>query len=114
MDLHGRHRVLGRGRARRESAPPPIGASIAAGRPPSGQRPGEGEVLARRPDGSEILRYQSVSVRDTASGDIEELSLWAGQGVGLVREVLPAAEIVRRTVEEAEAALSGAGRVTAT
>ena len=78
-----------------------IDAWIAAGRPPSGQRPGEGDVLATRPDGSEIVRYQSVSVRDTASGDIEELSLWAGQSVGLVHDELPAAEIVRRTAAEA-------------
>ena len=82
-----------------------IEAWLAAGRPPSGQRPGEGEVLARRPDGSEIVRYESVSARDTATGEIEELSLWAGQSAGLVHEVLPAAEIVRRTVEEARAIL---------
>ena len=82
-----------------------IDAWIEAGRPPSGERPGEGEVIARRPDGSEIVRYQSVSVRDTATGDIDALSLWAGQGVGLVREVLPAGEIVRRAVEEASAIL---------
>ena len=82
-----------------------IDAWIEAGRPPSGERPGEGEVLARRPDGSEILRYQSVSARNTATGDIEELSLWAGQSVGLVHEVLPAAEIVRRTVDGAKAIL---------
>jgi len=78
-----------------------IDAWIEAGRPPSGQRPGEGEVLARRPDGTEILRYQSVSARATVTGDIDALSLWAGQSVGLVHDVLPAAEIVRRTAEEA-------------
>ena len=41
------------------------------------------------------------------TGDIDELSLWAGQGVGLVHEVLPAAEIVRRTVDDATRILSG-------
>ena len=78
-----------------------IEAWLAAGSPPPGGRPGEGEVLATKSDGSEIVRYQSVSARNTASGDIEALSLWCGQGVGLVNEVLPAAEIVRRTVDEA-------------
>jgi nitronate monooxygenase len=82
-----------------------IDAWIEAGRPPSGQRPGEGEVLATRPDGSEILRYQSVSARNSATGAIEELSLWAGQSVGLVHDVLPAAEIIRRTVDGAKAIL---------
>lgn len=78
---------------------------LAAGSPPSGQRPGEGEVLATRPDGSEVVRYTSVSARDSLVGRIDDLSLWCGQGVGLVRDVLPAGEIVRQTVAEAEAIL---------
>jgi NAD(P)H-dependent flavin oxidoreductase YrpB (nitropropane dioxygenase family) len=78
---------------------------LAAGSPPSGQRPGEGEVLATRPDGSEVVRYTSMSARDSLVGRIDDLSLWCGQGVGLVKEILPAAEIVRRTVAEAEAIL---------
>ena len=82
----------------------------AAGSPPTGQRPGEGEVLATRPDGTELVRYGSSAVEAGAVGRIEELSLWCGQGVGLVREVLPAAEIVRRTTAEAEAILGGASR----
>ena len=80
---------------------------LAAGSPPSGRRPGEGEVLATRADGSEMVRYSSVSARGTATGRIDELSLWAGQSVGLIHDVLPAAEIVRRTVAEAEAVLAG-------
>ena len=87
-----------------------IDAWIAAGSPPSGQRPNEGEVLATRPDGTEAVRYSSVSARATMTGRIDELSLWCGQGVGLVNEVLPAAEIVRRTVGEAEEALERLGR----
>jgi nitronate monooxygenase len=79
-----------------------IDAWEAADRPASGKRPGEGEVLAHRADGTEIVRYQSVSVRAGATGNIADLSLWAGQGVGLVREVLPAAQIVHRTVSDAE------------
>jgi nitronate monooxygenase len=82
-----------------------IEAWLAAGRPPSGARPGEGDVVARRADGSEILRYSSVTVRAGTTGDIDALSLWAGQGVGLVHEVLPAGEIVRRIAAEAEAIL---------
>jgi NAD(P)H-dependent flavin oxidoreductase YrpB (nitropropane dioxygenase family) len=79
---------------------------LAAGRPASGQRPGEGEVLARRADGSELVRYSSVSAGVGTTGRVDDLSLWAGQGVGLVNEVLPAAQIVRRTVSEAEAILA--------
>ncbi len=79
---------------------------LAAGSPPSGDRPGEGEVMATRPDGSEIVRYASMSPQAGTTGRIDELSLWSGQGVGLVHEVLPAAEIVRRTVSDAEAILA--------
>lgn len=79
---------------------------LAAGSPKTGQRPGEGEVLATRPDGTEVVRYSSVSARDSLVGRIDDLSLWCGQGVALVKEVLPAAEIVRRTVAEAEAVLA--------
>ena len=42
------------------------------------------------------------------TGDVEATALHAGQSVGLVREVLPGAEIVARLVEEAEAALRSA------
>ena len=79
---------------------------LAAGSPPTGQRPGEGEVIATRADGGEIVRYTSVSSRFDVVGRIDDLSLWCGQGVALVQEVLPAAEIVRRTVAEADAALA--------
>jgi len=58
-------------------------------------------VLATRVDGVEIVRYSSVSARAGVTGRIDELSMWAGQSAGLVRDVLPAAEIVRRTVAEA-------------
>jgi enoyl-[acyl-carrier protein] reductase II len=45
-------------------------------------------------------------------GDLEEGELEAGQSSGLVRDIVPAAEIVRRFVEEYErslARLPGAG-----
>ena len=90
-----------------------VDAWLAAGSPPTGERPGEGEVLATRPDGSELVRYGSSAVAAGAIGRIGELSLWSGQGVGLVRERLPAAEIVRRTVAEAEAVLAGLAGIAA-
>ncbi len=37
-----------------------------------------------------------------ATGDIESMSLFAGQSVGLVDEIRPAAEILRETVNGAE------------
>ena len=41
-------------------------------------------------------------------GDTEWGSMPCGQGAGLIHELLPAAEVVRRVVEEAGVALRGA------
>jgi nitronate monooxygenase len=77
----------------------------AAGRPPSGQRPGEGEMVARSPARGDIQRYRSYTPAADAEGDIDALSLWAGQSVGLVSHLQPAAEILREIVDEAHAVL---------
>jgi len=77
----------------------------AAGRPPSGQRPGEGDVIATSPAAGPIVRYQSATPGTDTEGDIEAMSLWAGQSVGLVSKVQPAGDIVRDIVAEAEAIL---------
>jgi NAD(P)H-dependent flavin oxidoreductase YrpB (nitropropane dioxygenase family) len=69
----------------------------AAGRPPLGSRPGEG-VIARFPSGEEILRYEPGAPMVGTTGDIEALSLWAGQSVALARKPQPAADIVAELV----------------
>lgn len=43
-------------------------------------------------------------------GEIKEGMMPAGQGVGLVHKIMPAAEILREMADEAERILSGAGR----
>ena len=65
-----------------------------AGRPRSGSRPGEGEPVAARASGEPIVRYTSSTPAEGTTGDIEALSLWAGQSVALARVRQPAAEIV--------------------
>jgi nitronate monooxygenase len=80
----------------------------AAGRPPSGQRPGEGDVPARQPNGTPLPRYSFDSPLPGASGDIEATCLYAGQSAGLVRDIVPAGALVKRIVAEAESALSSA------
>jgi nitronate monooxygenase len=77
----------------------------AAGRPPPGQRPREGEPVAWQSGGTPLLRYSDDSAKRRATGDIEATCLYAGQSVGLVRDLLPAGELVRRLVRETEAAL---------
>lgn len=79
-----------------------IDAWDAAGHPPTGRRPGAGEVVAHSASEGDILRYQAKTAAPDMTGDIEALPLWAGQGVGLVRKVQPAAEIVREINAAAE------------
>jgi NAD(P)H-dependent flavin oxidoreductase YrpB (nitropropane dioxygenase family) len=78
----------------------------AAGGPASGERPGEGEDVAARGDGSPIKRYASVTPQAGMTGETEALPNWAGQGVGLVTRVQPAAEIVQELVADAERILA--------
>ncbi|HEV7255918.1 MAG TPA: nitronate monooxygenase [Mesorhizobium sp.] len=77
-----------------------------AGRPRSGERPGEGQPVAWQADGSPLLRYSDDTARPGATGNLEGTCLYAGQSVGLVRDILPAGELVRRLIAEAQSALS--------
>ena len=61
----------------------------AAGRPPHGQRPSEDRDLA---DG--IPRYAVNLPLSTTRGDVEAMAMYAGQGVGTIDAVEPAAGIV--------------------
>jgi NAD(P)H-dependent flavin oxidoreductase YrpB (nitropropane dioxygenase family) len=85
-----------------------VDAWEAAGRPEPGARPGEGEDVAARADGSAIKRYTSSTPHSSMTGDVETLPNWAGQGVGLVTQAQPAAEIVRELVADAERILASA------
>jgi nitronate monooxygenase len=66
----------------------------AAGCPPDDQRPGIGDVIAHLASGEAIVRYEGAPPMVGTTGDIEALSMWAGQSVALVREPQSAAEIV--------------------
>jgi NAD(P)H-dependent flavin oxidoreductase YrpB (nitropropane dioxygenase family) len=49
-----------------------------------------------------IQRFASLPPNIHATGDIESMSLLAGQSVGLINEIRPAAEILRGSVSGAE------------
>jgi NAD(P)H-dependent flavin oxidoreductase YrpB (nitropropane dioxygenase family) len=70
----------------------------AAGEPPPGSRPGEGDVIAHFPSGESIVRYEPGAPLVGTTGDIEALSLWAGQSVALAKLPQTAAEIVAELV----------------
>ena len=54
--------------------------------------------MAQEPSGEPLIRYSSAMPLEDATGDIEALSLWAGQGVALVKHRQPAAEIVAELI----------------
>jgi nitronate monooxygenase len=66
----------------------------AAGRPPDDQRAGIGDVIAHLASGEAIVRYEGAPPMVGTTGEIEALSMWAGQSVALARKPQPAAEIV--------------------
>ena len=66
----------------------------AAGRPPLAQRPGAGDVIAHFASGETIVRYEPAPPMVGTTGEIEALSMWAGQGVALARQRQSAADIV--------------------
>jgi nitronate monooxygenase len=53
----------------------------------------------------EIKRYTAFMTTPRFQGDIEEVPLWAGESVALVRDIRAAGEIVTTMVADAEAAL---------
>jgi NAD(P)H-dependent flavin oxidoreductase YrpB (nitropropane dioxygenase family) len=82
----------------------------AAGRPPSGSRPGENTPIGRRRNvtggWSEWPRYAVGSVPPDFEGDWEYAPLWAGESCSVVNDIKPAGEIVGDLVRGAETALS--------
>ncbi|PSS02771.1 Nitronate monooxygenase [Actinidia chinensis var. chinensis] len=50
----------------------------------------------------EIRRFAGPVPNATATGDIESMAMYAGQGVGLIKEILPAGEVVKRLVTGAQ------------
>ncbi|KDP40914.1 hypothetical protein JCGZ_24913 [Jatropha curcas] len=50
----------------------------------------------------EIRRFGGTVPNRTTTGDIESMAMYAGQGVGLIDEILPASEVVKMLVEGAQ------------
>jgi NAD(P)H-dependent flavin oxidoreductase YrpB (nitropropane dioxygenase family) len=74
----------------------------AAGCPPPGKRPGEGDVVATRPDGSQVLRYATEALRQGFEGRVTEGLLYAGLGVDFIKDLPIAGELVERLWRECE------------
>jgi nitronate monooxygenase len=81
----------------------------AAGCPPVGQRPGEGDIVARLADGSPVARYHFASPQRGVEGHVTDLALYAGAGVGAIIDLPPAAELIRRLWAECVSSSEGTG-----
>ncbi|KAA8545620.1 hypothetical protein F0562_020404 [Nyssa sinensis] len=49
----------------------------------------------------EIRRFAGTVPNVTTTGDIESMVMYAGEGVGLIKDILPAAEVVKSLIEGA-------------
>jgi NAD(P)H-dependent flavin oxidoreductase YrpB (nitropropane dioxygenase family) len=89
----------------------------AAGRQPSGRRPGEGTTVGSRTRNGETLeipKYAAYMATPEFSGDLEYLPFWAGQSCSLVHDIKPAGQIVRDIVREAEEVIDQLTRIRST
>ena len=80
----------------------------AAGRPASGQRPGEGSVVGTMPMAgttADIPKYGIFPPMPGFTGDMEQTALYAGESCRLINDIKPAGQIVQDIVHEAEAVL---------
>ena len=89
-----------------------VAAWEAAGRPEPGKRPGEGGVVATSKSAGPIVRYRALAPTADVEGDVEAMSMWAGQSVGLVRKMQTAGEIVQEIAAEADAILRRLSRLS--
>lgn len=80
----------------------------AAGRPATGQRPGEASVMGTMTLAGttvEMPKYAVFLPMPGFTGDIGYTALYAGESCGLVNDIKPAAQIVHDVVREAEAVI---------
>lgn len=64
-----------------------------------------GPAVGRSPDGGEVVRFSTSPPSRGTTGNVAAMALYAGEGVGAVRAVEPAAEVVRSLADDAESLL---------
>lgn len=82
----------------------------AAGEPPTGHRPGEGDVVAELPDRTDVERYSDTPPVAGTTGDPEAMALYAGESVGRIDAVQPAADVVADLIDETCTRINQLGR----
>ncbi len=79
------------------------------GRPPPGERPNEGEIPGHYANGEPVLRYSFEDPNGAMTGNLASMCLYAGQGIGLVNDEKPVADIMDEMISDAAAIISRIG-----
>lgn len=72
-----------------------------AGRPEVGNRPNENEIIAYNLNGKPVVRYSDDSPVSGMTGKLEAMALYAGQSAGIIRDRIPARDIIVQIIKEA-------------
>lgn len=77
----------------------------AAGCPPIGGRPGEGDTMGHTQTGDPIRRYDETAPRRGMTGDTLAMCLYAGTSCGVIDDIPTVAELMPRLWADCEAVL---------
>lgn len=77
----------------------------AYGCPPSGQRPGEGDMVATTNSGQIIRRYEDMSPRIDMTGNLLDMCLYAGKGCEEISDIPTVADLITRLWAECQSTL---------
>ena len=78
-----------------------IRSSLEAAQAFQGEEVGQ-RYLKSKDEWAPVLRFQPIAVTRDVKGNIEAMFLAAGEGVGSVKSILPAAKVVDQLAGEAE------------
>lgn len=80
----------------------------AAGRPPPGRRPGEGDTIGTVTMSSGVKlawpRYGVGVAGPDFDGDLDDAPLWAGESCGVINDIKPAVDVIADLVRDATTA----------
>jgi nitronate monooxygenase len=74
----------------------------AAGSPPVGARPGEGDIVGTNADGEPIRRYADTAPRQGFTGDIAAMCLYAGTSCLAIHDIPSVADLILRLWQETQ------------
>ena len=74
----------------------------AEGCPIHGEKPGEGDIIASHSEIGDVTRYSAMPPIDGFNGDLDDMVMYAGQGVSKIDDIPGAADLIERLWKEFE------------